>query len=94
MTAQLICTSVEVCGPQKLLHSTKDLEKALPAIVKLVGDNSPETRYYARKALDSLWTQPEFDRASSRVLSAPLLSKLKDAVEFLRTKVGTKGLTA
>ena len=87
MTSQLVCTSVERYGPKRLLHASKDVERTLTAVVQLVGDNSPEARYYARKTLNALWQQPEFECVASRVLSDQLLSKAKEAIENLKNKV-------
>ncbi len=91
LTSQLIFVCVERFGPQKLLQSARDVEKALPAILKLVGDNAPEARYHARKALNCLRTQPEFDHVTTQMLSPSLLRQLKSAVDFIKTKVRRNG---
>jgi len=43
-TSQFICVAIELYGPGRLLHSGKEVERVLPAIVQLVGDSAPEAR--------------------------------------------------
>ena len=43
-TSRFICLAVELYDPARLLHSGKDVERTLPAIIQLVGDSAPEAR--------------------------------------------------
>jgi len=43
-TSQFICLAVELYDPARLLHSGRDVERTLPAIIQLVGDSAPEAR--------------------------------------------------
>ena len=45
------------------------------------------SRYYARKTLNLLCQQSEFDRVATKVLSSQLYSKASQAIENLKTKV-------
>ena len=45
LAAQFFCTSLELYGPAKLLHSPRDLvEKSLNTVAQLVSDATPEPR--------------------------------------------------
>ncbi len=88
-TAKHICLILESQGPSKFLHSsTKDLiDRTLPAIVQLATDNAVEVRYFGKRCLHQLWPLADFERISSRVLTASLLTRSKEVVESLRAKV-------
>ena len=87
-TSKHICVILEMQGPTKFLHSPKDLlDRTLPAIVQFASDSSAEPRYYGKRCLHQLWPLSDFERISTRTLSAPLLSRAKEIVESLRTKV-------
>lgn len=44
--SHLLCVAVEHCGPERLLHSSREvLERTLTAVVQLVGDSAPEARW-------------------------------------------------
>lgn len=88
MTSKYICAVVENYDPTKFLHSSKDLlDKALPAIIQLIKDGSPDARYYARRSLNVLWPEPDFFQVAAKVLRSNLLSDIKEAVETLKMKV-------
>lgn len=88
MTSKYICMTIEVYEPSKFLHSSKDLlEKTLPAIVQLTKDHSPDARYYARKCLNLLWPEPDYNQVATRVLKNHLLTEAREAVETLKIKV-------
>lgn len=88
MTSKFVCVVVEGYEPSRFLHSNKDLlDRALPAIVQLSKDSSQETRYYARKCLNALWPEPDFNQVASRVLKSNLYTQAKEVVEILRMKV-------
>lgn len=88
MTSKFVCTVVEGYEPSRFLHSSKDLvDKALPAIVQLSKDSSPDARYYARRCLNVLWPEPDFYQVASRVLKNNLFSEAKEVVETLKMKV-------
>ena len=88
MTSKFVCVIVEAYEPSRFLHTSKDvLDRALPAIVQLAKDNSPDARYYARKCLNALWPEPDFLQVASRVLKNNLLAEAKDVVETLKMKV-------
>lgn len=79
---------VENYDPSKFLHSSKDLlERTLPAIIQLTKDSSPDARYYARRALNVLWPEPDFMQVAGRVLKNNQLSEAKEAVEIIKMKV-------
>lgn len=79
---------VEGYEPSRFLHSSRDvLDRALPAIVQLSKDNSPDARYYARRCLNALWPEPDFLQVSSRVLKNNMFAEAKEVVEALKMKV-------
>lgn len=86
--SQLICTAVELCGPSKLLRSPRDvLEKTLTAVSLLLSDADPGARYSARRTLHQFLVLPDFEQQASRVLSGSQFTRVKDALDTLRTKV-------
>ena len=88
MTSKFVCVVVEGYEPSRFLHSNKDLlDRALPAIVQLSKDSSQEARYYARKCLNALWPEPDFNQVASRVLRNNLYTQAKEVVEVLKMKV-------
>lgn len=88
MTSKFICLVVEGFEPSKFLHSSKDmLEKSLPAIVQLTKDSSPDSRYYARRALSVLWPEPDFYQVANKVLKSNTFTEAKEAIETLKVKV-------
>jgi hypothetical protein len=86
-TAQFIYEGVELMGGALFLSSPKEiLEVVVPAIAKLLGDSSPEARYYCRKALNELSSCPGFEKVVSRVVSPQTTRQIEKAVDQLKKK--------
>ena len=91
--SKFMYASVECYGPSKFLHASRDiLEKALPAIVQLISDNSQEVRYHGKKCLNLLWPLPDFEKIASRALNDQQFTKARDTIEHLKVKVSIRNL--
>lgn len=55
--------------------------------IKLFFPFSNFCRYYGRKSLNQLWSQPDFDRVAARVLSDQLLGRTREAIDNLKVVI-------
>ncbi|XP_056666750.1 TOG array regulator of axonemal microtubules protein 1 isoform X6 [Monodelphis domestica] len=86
-TAQHLSDVVEQMEPERILSGTKDLaDRILPAAAKFAQDSSQETRYYGRKMLFLMMSNPNFDKMLEKHVPCKDLLYIKESVKNLRQK--------
>ncbi|VDM32713.1 unnamed protein product [Hydatigera taeniaeformis] len=65
-------------------------ERVIVALGKFLLDSNQETRYYGRRILATLQNSPDFERNLTRYLSGQMLRAVREATDYLRTKVNDK----
>ncbi|VDD74131.1 unnamed protein product [Mesocestoides corti] len=84
-------------GTTAVLSSASSMaitERVIVALGKFLLDSNQETRYYGRRILSTLQKSPDFEGAVTRYLSGQSLRAVREATEYLHTKVrvSAKGL--
>ncbi|XP_063765412.1 TOG array regulator of axonemal microtubules protein 1 isoform X2 [Eleginops maclovinus] len=86
-TAQHLAHLVEKVGAARLLSGGKDLtDRILPAVTKLAQDSSQEPRYFGRRMLRSLSSNPDFDKILEKYIPTKDLPAVRETVFTLKTK--------
>jgi hypothetical protein len=65
---------------------TREADRLLSALVQIASDNTPESRYYGRRAVSVLMAHPDFARLSSKLLADGPGRTLKQITDTITTK--------
>ncbi|KAI6657581.1 Nose resistant to fluoxetine protein 6-like [Oopsacas minuta] len=87
LAMQVICYGVDQIGDVQVLNLPRDvIEKLMVSITNTSQDNSPDARYYARKAITLLFDNPDFVKKISKNLNPDLVTKVLDLFKLVQTK--------